>query len=233
MHWQIRCIKILRLNSLLKTSWEKRKGKFYRQYRPSIKRCPLAAGTTYTNWKMPLEKTRLKEIESVAQRTNPGAGGFYDNFGSPASWARIKSDVSWSNDPGSLISPRVSFGLGLKDYFDWMQNDQEERHNIEFAPKAWMSQATTLYDQPLIIVYDHLDPQSSYVIRVTYTGRFNSKWNDGWWDSCPRLYKTGIQPVYEFAVPPEAVADGVVEFKWGLRKWWQGFAGRWNLDNQH
>jgi len=129
---------------------------------------------------MPLEKTRLKEIESVAQRTNPGAGGFYDNFGSPASWARIKSDVSWSNDPGSLISPRVSFGLGLKDYFDWMQNDQEERHNIEFAPKAWMSQATTLYDQPLIIVYDHLDPQSSYVIRVTYTGTFQLKnENDG------------------------------------------------------
>lgn len=165
--------------------------------------------------KMPLEKTRLKEIESVAQRTNPGAGGFYDNFGSPASWERIKSDVSWSNDPGSLISPRVSFGLGLKDYFDWMQNDQEERHNIEFAPKAWMSQATTLYDQPLIIVYDHLDPQSSYVIRVTYTGRFNSKMKMTA-DGIPvhDYIKTGIQPVYEFAVPPEAVADGVVEFKW-------------------
>lgn len=44
--------------------------------------------------KMPVEDTGLKEIESVTQLTNPGVEGFYDDYSTPASWARIKSDVS-------------------------------------------------------------------------------------------------------------------------------------------
>ncbi len=49
--------------------------------------------------KMSFEDIPLKEIKSMTQQTNLGLGGFYDDFGTPASWTRIKSDVSGPNNP--------------------------------------------------------------------------------------------------------------------------------------
>ncbi|HTN68349.1 MAG TPA: hypothetical protein VLZ33_02700, partial [Dysgonamonadaceae bacterium] len=64
--------------------------------------------------KLQNEDHRLAKIEQILHRTNPGPGGFYDNFGSPRSWSKVKSNVTWEEDPGTLMSPRVSFGFGLK-----------------------------------------------------------------------------------------------------------------------
>ena len=82
-------------------------------------------------------------------------------------------------------------------------------------PLAWMNQATTLYDQPLEIEYDNLDPKSSYTIRVAYTGRFNSRIKMVANELLVHDFiQTGIQPIYEFQVPKESLSDGKVVFKW-------------------
>lgn len=160
------------------------------------------------------EDTRLKEIDRMLRRTDPGPGGFYDNFGSPKSWARIKSDVPREADPGNLASPRISFGIGLKGE-EWVHEITAIGFEGQASPMAWMQQVTTLYDQPLEIVYDRLDPKGSYTIRVAYTGRFPSKIRMVA-DEIPvhDFIKTGEKPIYEFSVPQEAVADGKVLFKW-------------------
>jgi hypothetical protein len=78
-----------------------------------------------------------------------------------------------------------------------------------------MNQVTTLYDVPLKIVYDNLDPKNHYTIKIAYTGRFPSKIKMVADDIPVHDYiKTGIQPIYEFAVPTEALLDGSVKFKW-------------------
>ncbi len=160
------------------------------------------------------EEKRLVEIDNMLQRTDPGPGGFYDNFGSPKSWDRVKSNITWEEDPGSLASPRTSFGIGLKGE-EWVHEITAVGFEGQASPAAWMQQVTTLYDQPLEIVYDQLDPESSYTIRVAYTGRFPSKIKMVA-DNIPvhDFITTGERPIYEFKVPKEATADGNVLFKW-------------------
>src|SRR5690606_15407019 len=71
------------------------------------------------------ENDRLMAIHKMLHRTDPGPGGFYDNFGSPRSWSKVKSNKTWAEDPGTLVSPRVSFGVGIKGE-EWGQNVQAE-----------------------------------------------------------------------------------------------------------
>lgn len=164
--------------------------------------------------KLQNETDRLSEIENILQRTNPGTGGFYDNFGQPRSWQKVRSNVTREEDPGNLLSPRVSFGVGLKGE-EWVHEVTAKGFEGQSSPMAWMNQVTTLYDQPLEIEYKNLDPKSSYSIKVAYTGRFRSKMKLVADDTLVHDFiQTGIQPIYEFQIPQEALMDGKVIFKW-------------------
>ena len=59
------------------------------------------------------------QLKNMLHRTDPGPGGFYDNFGTPSAWKRVRAKKTWAEDPGSLESPRVSFGVGLTGV-DWV-----------------------------------------------------------------------------------------------------------------
>jgi len=160
------------------------------------------------------EEERLQKIDTMLHRNNPGPGGFYDNLGSPKSWERVISRKDRSEDPGSLFSPRVSFGVGLRGE-EWVHDVTAKGFDGQSTPLSWMHQVTTLYDVPLEIVYDNLDPKSNYTIKIAYTGRFPSKIKMVADDISVHDYiKTGIQPIYEFEVPTEALSDGKVEFIW-------------------
>ncbi len=153
-------------------------------------------------------------IQGILNRTNPGAGGFYDNFGNPAAWERVIFREDLSADPGNLKTPRVSFGVGLKDT-EWVHEITAQGFEGDASPMAWMNQVTALYDQPLEIEYKNLDPNADYTIRIAYTGRFRSNMKmmaDG--ILVHDFIRTGIQPVYEFPIPSEALKDGKVVFTW-------------------
>ena len=160
------------------------------------------------------EEERLQKIDKMLKRTHPGPGGFYDNFGSPRSWQRVVSKVSWEEDPGNLASPRTSFGVGLKGE-EWVHEITAKGFDGQATPLAWMNQVTTLYDQPLELRYDNLDPRGDYTVRVAYTGRFRSRMKmtaDGL--LIHDFMETGIEPVYDFQIPAEAIKDGILELKW-------------------
>ncbi len=153
-------------------------------------------------------------IEAILNRTNPGPGGFYDNFGNPDSWKRVIFRTDPLLDPGSLKTPRVNFGVGLKDV-EWVDEIKAVGFEGRATPMAWMNCVNTLYDQPLEIEYNNLEPNSRYLIRVAYTGRFRSRMKltvDG--ITVHELMQTGEQPVYEFPIPSEAIKDGKVTFSW-------------------
>ncbi len=160
------------------------------------------------------EEAKAAIISETLNRTDPGPGGFYDNFGDPSSWERVVFRYDLAKDPGNLRTPRVSFGVGLKDQ-EWVHEVTAKGFGGDAAPRAWMHQITTLYDLPLEIFYDNLDSESSYTIRVAYTGRFRSKMKMTA-DGIPvhDLIQTGVQPIYEFPIPAEAIKDGKVTFSW-------------------
>ncbi|SDF18121.1 hypothetical protein SAMN04487996_109145 [Dyadobacter soli] len=165
--------------------------------------------------KLSSEAEMLREIDQLLHRTDPGPGGFYDHFGDPESWYRVVPNLSWEEDPGSLQSPRIGFGVGLVGE-EWVDEIQATGFKGQVTPRAWMKQAKTLYDQPLRIRYDNLDPDATYRIRISYTGRFRSRMrmttDDGL--TIHDFIQTGEQPTFEFNVPKAATADGKVEFEW-------------------
>lgn len=158
---------------------------------------------------------RLKKIQEILHRTDPGPGGFYDHFGDPESWHRVVQTLPWKEDPGSLQSPRIGFGVGLVGE-EWVDEIQATGFKGQVTPRVWMKQAKTLYDQPLKIHYDELDPKADYRIRIAYTGRFRSRMkmttDDG--QVIHDFIKTGETPIYEFDLPKAAIADGQVTFIW-------------------
>lgn len=160
------------------------------------------------------DSEKISIVKGILQRANPGPGGFYDNFGNPAGWDRVVMHYDVKKDPGNLRTPRVSFGVGLQGK-EWVHEITAKGFEGEAAPMAWMNQVTTLYDLPLEIEYDDLDADASYTIKIAYTGRFRSRMKmnaDG--IEIHDFIKTGIQPIYEFPIPADAIKDGKVTFSW-------------------
>jgi len=164
--------------------------------------------------KLTNEQQRLDTIDKLLHRTDPGPGGFYDNFGNPAAWKRIKAKKTWAEDPGSLESPRVSFGVGLTGV-DWVHEIVAKGFEGQTTPLAWMNQVNTLYDTPLEIEYDNLDSQGEYTLRIAYTGRFRSNMKlvaDG--VTIHDYIRMGTRPLFEFPLPAKVTRDGKVHFTW-------------------
>ena len=160
------------------------------------------------------EADKLKAIANLLERNNPGPGGYYDNFGTPASWNRVVSNYSYEEDPGGLKSPRVGFGVGLRGE-EWVHEITAVGFDGHTTPLSWMNQVTALYDEPLKMVYPDLDPKGSYLIRVGYTGRFRSKIKLMAENIMIHDFiTTGDQPIYEFKVPNTTLEDGTLELEW-------------------
>lgn len=160
------------------------------------------------------ESERLDAIGKILHRTDPGPGGFYDNFGTPSAWKRVKAKKTWAEDPGSLESPLVSFGVGLTGV-DWVHEVVAKGFGGQTTPLAWMNQINTLYDTPLEIEYDNLDTTSLYTLKIAYTGRFRSNMKlmaDGF--LIHDYIRMGTRPLFEFQLPKEVTQDGNVLFTW-------------------
>ncbi|MCK9412311.1 MAG: hypothetical protein M0Q53_08415 [Prolixibacteraceae bacterium] len=160
------------------------------------------------------EKDRQAEIGRMLHRTDPGPGGFYDNLGNPAAWEHVKSQRSWLEDPGSLESPRVSFGVGLQGV-DWVDEIVAKGFAGQTTPLAWMNQINTLYFTPLVMEYNNLNPSGNYTLRVAYTGRFRSRMKlEANGLLIHDFIRMGTQPIFEFQLPKEVTQSGKVTFTW-------------------
>lgn len=161
------------------------------------------------------DNQRLEKLKEMLHRTDPGPGGFYDHFGSTQSKYRLVSEKTWLEDPGSLQSPRISFGVGVIGQ-EWVHEVRAQGFSGQTTPAAWMSQINTLYDTPLRIKYGNLDTTATYKMRVTYTGRFRSRLklvaNDN--IVVHELMETDTKPLYEFDIPQQATKGGQVTFTW-------------------
>ena len=165
------------------------------------------------------ESDRDQAIENILHRADPGPGGFYDNLGSQESWKRIVAKKTWKEDPSSLESPRVSFGVGLTGV-DWVHEIVAKGFEGKTTPLAWMNQINTLYETPLEMEYDSLDPEGSYLIRISYTGRFRSSVQlmaDG--VQIHPFIRMGKKPVVEYPLPTKITKDGKIRltFTCGLK----------------
>lgn len=169
------------------------------------------------------ESERLAAIEAVLDRQDPGPGGFYDDLGAPGSMGRIVNAVPWEKDPGTLNSSRIAY--------DYRMHTESART----FPQAWKRQAYAIYETELNFVYDGLDPDSGYLLRVVY-GTKGEKIRlvaDGRHE-IHGLIDTAPKRTQEFAIPTEATADGNLRLTWSCGEAQRGVqvAEIWLLKNQ-
>ncbi len=157
------------------------------------------------------EAERLKAIDEVTEWTNPGPGGFYDDLGDSSRQPHLVAGPGFAADPGFLESPRVGFEEDL------VWDDPEDKPDGA-RRKAWVNHAETLYDTPLRMKYQGLDPQARYKLRVVYAGdsrmrKIRLTVNDGI-PIHPLMVKPFPFKPVEFDIPPSATAGGELTLQW-------------------
>ena len=145
------------------------------------------------------EADRIRGIEAIIHRTDPGPGGFYDDMDNLRLQPHLVRARDYAADPDFRRSALVGFGSRA----GW--------------PLAWCQNAQTLHDAPLVMRYDGLDGKARYKVRVVYAG-----------DSFRNLIRLGADehPVHEwfkkpdppvpveFDMPEQATADGTLTLTW-------------------
>jgi hypothetical protein len=147
---------------------------------------------------------RMRAIQALVDRTNPGPGGFYDDLGNLTCQPHLVRGLGSVQDPEFRASSLLGFG-----YPYWSSH---------VAPVAWKCWAESLFDAPLEMRYENLDPDAQYKVRVVYSGdspelkiRLIGTENI---EIHPFISKPSpIRPL-EFDIPSAATRKGNLTLKW-------------------
>ena len=175
--------------------------------------------------KMPEEAARQKEIAAIVGWTDPGPGGFYDDLGNPARQPHLVSGLPYADDPMFLRTPMN--GFSIRGMGSVTGQDQSYMH----YPLSWVTVTEGLYDAPVQLRYNGLDPQARYNVRVVYAGDNTSPKLRMVANGSVEVHGWLQRPVpfkpLEFAVPTEAAAKGSLTLS-VFREPATGGAGRGN-----
>ena len=175
--------------------------------------------------RIPDEPARLREIAGIVNWTDPGPGGFYDDLGNPSRQPHLVQGETYPNDPMFLRSPMT--GFSIRGMGDVEGQDQSYMH----YPLSWVTVTEGLYDSPVKMRYEGLDPKALYKVRVVYAGDnirpklrmvAGDRYEVHGWLQRPMPF----EPL-EFDVPAEATAEGVLNLS-VFREPATGGAGRGN-----
>jgi len=101
---------------------------------------------------------RVARLARVADWENPGPGSFYDDLG--CSWKQphlVKPKSLW-DDPAGVTTPRED-----------LTYDAGEPYRL-----SWFDVEEALFNTPLVMRYEGLEPKATYAVRVTYLGRYGA-----------------------------------------------------------
>lgn len=147
---------------------------------------------------------QVHAIRALLARTDPGPGGFYDELGNIANRPHFIPGPGARKDPDFRHSPLIEFA-----YPD---------HRGAQAPLAWKHWAGSLYDAPIEMRYEGLDPQTTYKVRVVYAGstprlKIRLQANDRI-EVHPYIARSWPPAPQEFIIPQEATAEGTLKLSW-------------------
>lgn len=147
----------------------------------------------------PTEGEKLAHLAQTVRWIDPGEGGYYDDLGDPENQPHLVKTLAWEDDPGCMQSAFEEFG----------------GYNPEYR-QSWNYQASTLYDTPLEMLYEGLDPNRGYLLRAIYHGRFHSSMrlfaNDELLHEPIR--GAAFPTALEFDIPRELTQGGELRLRW-------------------
>jgi hypothetical protein len=140
------------------------------------------------------EAERCRRLIEIAQWETPSAGSFYDDIGNPAKSPHVKRSESYMTMPSEVASP-------LPTYW-WWDNGMS---------RARLSWQTTM-NYPEAVVYEGLDPDTSYTVRMSGYGKFLVRFDGDLLGDPDRRIEMG--EVLEVAVPSQYVQDRQLTLTW-------------------
>lgn len=153
--------------------------------------------------KLPSEEARRRALYAITHWSNPTPGALYDDLGDPTSQPHLVHRAPWQNDP-------AMYGTAI--------NGISDRTLAIPWRLSWLDYAETLYETPLELHYDHLDPRRTYRVRITYAGedyalplRLTA---NGSIEIHPERKRTTTPETIEFPVSQEATATGHLDLRW-------------------
>ncbi len=143
-------------------------------------------------------------IDNLLSRTDPGPGGFYDDLGNLTNRPHLILGPGPVEDPEFRSS--VLTGFSYPD------------HLGDHAPVAWKRWAESLFDAPLKMRYDGLDPDAQYKIRIVYSGdgrriKIRLLANENY-EIHPFMMRPWPPQPVEFDIPAGATSKGQLNLAW-------------------
>ena len=150
------------------------------------------------------ESARLERLHQIANWTNPGAGGFYDDLGNISA------------------SPRLDRGLGAELDPAFLQTPIDAHIQAAVRPlplrTSWIDYAWGLTDNTVTLRYTGLDPDAEYQVRVVYPdvnsrAKIRLMAND---TTEIHPYITRVRPMapVAFDIPRSATQGGTLKLSW-------------------
>ncbi len=133
---------------------------------------------------MPAEADRVSALEALARWESPGPGSFYDDVGNIAKSPRVQRARAGTS--GGVQS-------GPTPHFQWEDQGRSRKRLSWQDSLRW----------PLAIVYEQVDPEATYVVRLNGNGDARLRINGV--AARPRSYGTTFGAFKEYVVPREAV----------------------------
>jgi hypothetical protein len=148
------------------------------------------------------ESERLAAISAVLNYERPVSGACYDDLGEPGHEPHLMRSDGNANDPDLRRDPHD--GIADTPVGGWR--------------RSWVTYAGALYDEPLVLAYNDLNPTAHYRVRITYAGEDYSLpmrlvANDRFEIHPARGRRTNPETV-ELDVPPAATATGKLKLAW-------------------
>ncbi len=148
---------------------------------------------------------RRRALDAVADWTNPGPGGFYDDLGNTALQPHLVRGQAYAQDPAHLESALIGFAINPDG-------------KISPWRTSWLQHAEALNESKLSMQYDGLDPAALYKVRIVYAGENLPPeiklTADGQYAIHPFRKRDRPPKPVEFDIPKEATADGKLTLTW-------------------
>ena len=148
-----------------------------------------------------VEAERLKAINALVNRADPGPGSFYDDLGDPTRQPHlVPSSASFAESP--------DFRKGVFTSFDYRPD----------RPREWWTNVLSMYDGPLQMHYEGLDPKAKYKVRVVYSFEPMRPMKVKMEADSQTIQDYTLKPeemkALEFDIPPSLTADGQLNLQW-------------------
>jgi len=145
--------------------------------------------------KLSSEEEKIKQLDIIRNWENPGEGSFYDDLGTLDRSTHLVRGEGLNTDPLMARNPNPGF---------WYWEEGFNRLRLS---------SLVSMDRPIAVVYEDIDTNANYDVRVTGYRVDEIQINGEW--VAPYLFSDKKGAIVAYHVPEKAIKSGKITLNWG------------------